>query len=83
MPICASASPRVGRKASTWNHDHRPHQHAGRPIRITRATHGEGVPEGWTIAIVFGETELQLKETLVAAGLTGPDTEFKIDPRLK
>lgn len=55
----------------------------GRPIRITRATHGDGVPEGWTVAIVFGETELQIKAALFAAGLIGPDTEFRIDPRLK
>lgn len=55
---------------------------AGDPIVLTRKTHGEGIPEGWTISIMFGETEREMVKALSRAALIGPDTEFKIDPRL-
>lgn len=55
----------------------------GQPIKITAATHGDGVPAGWTIALVFGETERQLQRQLELEGLITADTELKIDPRLK
>lgn len=30
---------------------------AGQPIRISRPTHGEGIPACWEIVIIVGETE--------------------------
>ena len=54
----------------------------GKPIRLRRETHGEGVPEGWTIGIMFGETEMEMKRALEDAGVLGPETKIKVDPRL-
>lgn len=54
----------------------------GKPILLRRETHGAGVPEGWTIGITFGETELQMKKELEDAGLLGPETKIHVDPRL-
>jgi len=53
------------------------------PIEITTATHGSGVPAGWVIAIMFGETELDMKRQLEAAKLFDKDTMMTIDPRLE
>lgn len=37
----------------------------GKPILVTRETHGAGVPEGWIITIVHGKTEQSLAAQLV------------------
>lgn len=55
---------------------------AGNLIRISRATHGEGIPEGLTIVIFFGETEREMQKQFKASGLIGPETKVKIYPRL-
>jgi hypothetical protein len=54
----------------------------GEPIRITPETHGRGIPEGWTIVIVFGETEVSIAAEFERSGLIGPDTKITKDPRL-
>jgi hypothetical protein len=35
---------------------------AGQPIHIRRVSHGDGIPEGWEIILLVGETE----ETIVS-----------------
>jgi hypothetical protein len=41
---------------------------AGQPVRVTRQTHGEGVPLGWEIFILFGETERAIHDELSGIG---------------
>ena len=52
------------------------------PIVIKRETHGPGVPEGWTICLTAGETEVALYEQFKASGWIGPETKIHRDPRL-
>lgn len=52
----------------------------GFPIRLSTETHGAGVPLGWKIAIIYGETEASITEDLVAMGLIGPDTKVSAQP---
>lgn len=47
----------------------------GKPIRITRATHGDGIPENWLLCILFGETEQAIADELAVAGLLNKDVE--------
>lgn len=54
----------------------------GKPIRIAQETHGEGIPEGWKILILFGETENDMREELRAAGVIDAQTKETTDPRL-
>lgn len=54
----------------------------GKPIRISRETHGDGVPEGWSIMILHGKTEDHLAQMLKDAGAVGPDTKVIRDPKL-
>lgn len=54
----------------------------GKPMKISRETHGEGVPEGWEVMIVFGPDEDTLAAMLKEAGVIGPDTEVNRDPKL-
>lgn len=54
----------------------------GQPIRMTPQTHGDGVPAGWTINILFGETEGQIVKDLQEAGLLSQGTKIHADPRL-
>lgn len=58
------------------------HLMAGQPIRVKRETHGNQVPAGWTIGIIFGETELEMKKKLESEGLIDGNTKFQVDPRL-
>lgn len=53
---------------------------AGNPIRIAGASHGGGVPEGWKVLIVFGETEDALTDALMRSGAVGPETEVRAMP---
>jgi hypothetical protein len=55
----------------------------GQPIKMARETHGAGVPEGWTLAFMFGETEMEMKAQLESAGLVDSKTDTYMDPRLK
>jgi len=48
----------------------------GKPIRVSRATHGNCLPEGQTIVIVFSETEKAILKELVAAGVVTLDTKI-------
>jgi hypothetical protein len=56
---------------------------AGQPIEISRKSHGDAAPDGWTIAIVFGETEAELAELLKAGGAVDSQTNIHIDPKLR
>lgn len=55
---------------------------SGKPMRITRETHGEGIPAGWTIVILHGKTEDRMAEILSEAGWIGPETKINRDPKL-
>lgn len=55
---------------------------SGQPILMRRETHGEGVPEGWQIAICFAETETELRREFVEAGMVTDNTKVMIDKRL-
>jgi hypothetical protein len=58
---------------------------AGQPIRVSEETNA---PKGslphpkYEIAIIVGETELEMKQMFEANGLIGPDTKVTVDPRL-
>lgn len=52
----------------------------GEPIRITATSHGGGVPEGWKVLLVFGETEEAISDALMRSGAVGPDTEVRALP---
>lgn len=54
----------------------------GKPIRLTQETHGKGVPDGWTIVILYGETEQSMADDLARTGAILPTTEVIHDPRL-
>jgi hypothetical protein len=54
----------------------------GEPMRITRATHGDGVPDGWVIIIDYGETEQALAAKLKSMGVIDEETIVHKDPRL-
>lgn len=41
----------------------------GKPILMSRETHGDAIPELWSIAITFGETENQIAGELQKAGM--------------
>jgi hypothetical protein len=55
----------------------------GQPIRMTRKSHGDGGPEGWTIVVMHVETKQAMKRTLEVAGLVKPEMPVHIDERLK
>jgi hypothetical protein len=55
----------------------------GEPIRIRRATHGDGIPARWQIVIIFGETEQSMRREFEEHGMIGPETKIHINPRLK
>ena len=46
---------------------------AGEPIAIRRETHGEGVPEGMAIVIIYGKTEQEIYLSLKTEGVVSPD----------
>lgn len=54
---------------------------AGKPIGMKPETH-PGIPDGMEICIMFGETELAMKDTLMASAAITPDTKIIVDPRL-
>jgi hypothetical protein len=54
----------------------------GQPILVKRETHGDGIPRGWQITIVFGETEEDIANDLRRAGMVSKDTKIYKDPRL-
>lgn len=54
----------------------------GQPIRITKETHGEGVPAGWSIMIFHGKTEDDCARMLREADAIGADTKVIRDPKL-
>lgn len=39
---------------------------SGMPIRVSRETHGPGIPEGWLIVIVHGKTTTELARTVMS-----------------
>jgi hypothetical protein len=52
------------------------------PIHIRRQTHGDGIPEGWEIIIIFGESERAIISEFEKAGMIDPETTVHVDPRL-
>ena len=52
----------------------------GNPMVLKRETHGDGIPEGWEILIIYGITEGAMKAQL--APLMDADTKIISDPRL-
>jgi hypothetical protein len=54
----------------------------GQPMHLKRETHGDGIPEGWEIVIVFGETEQALVAEFRRAEMISPETKIHKDPRL-
>lgn len=54
----------------------------GNPIYLTRKTHGDGIPDGWQIVIIYGETERAMSATLKAVGLVTKDTPIHGHPNL-
>lgn len=54
----------------------------GKPILVARKTHGEAVPAGLEIVIIYGDDERTLLSQLRAAGLVTPETEVRVDARL-
>lgn len=53
---------------------------SGKPILVSRATHGPGIPEGWKIAIVYGKDTKELYATL-SQGLA-KDAQIHHEPLL-
>jgi hypothetical protein len=39
-----------------------------RGIKLTRQSHGRGIPEGWQIVLVYGETEAEIVKNLKDIG---------------
>lgn len=54
----------------------------GKPIRCTRDSHGNGIPAGWEIAIMYGKTEQAIMDELRGLGTVTPETKVYVDPRL-
>lgn len=55
---------------------------AGAPIYLTEKSHGQGVPKGWAISILFGDTEGAIAAKLQADGVLAPGCKVHVDPRL-
>ena len=55
----------------------------GKPMLLKRETHGDGVPEGWEICVVFGETEQAIVDLLSKADLIAPTTRVIKEPKLE
>lgn len=55
----------------------------GKPMCLKRETHGDGVPPGWEVLLVYGETEQAIKQELEKVGVIDADTKIEIDPRLE
>jgi len=53
----------------------------GKPMAINRKTHGDGVPEGWEILIVFGISNSDIANTLRPA--TNSETKVRAFPSTK
>lgn len=55
----------------------------GKPIDVNPQKHPGVLPDGWSIGILFGETEMAILAELKKLGVIGPETIQNIDPRLK
>jgi hypothetical protein len=55
---------------------------ADQPIVIRRKTHGDGIPDGWTITIFTGEDEDAMYRELERTGVFSAKTKIIRDPRL-
>ena len=56
---------------------------AGKPVHIRKESHGDGIPDGWEVVIMFGETEQEMQKQFAKAGMIDQHTKVNIDPRLK
>ncbi len=52
------------------------------PIRTNQASHGNGMPEGLTLIIFAGDTEIEMIAELTRQGLVGAGAVAHIDTRL-
>ena len=52
----------------------------GKPMRLSRETHGDGIPKGWKILIFVGKTEAAMAEMIKP--FCSPQTQIRKDPRL-
>jgi hypothetical protein len=52
----------------------------GKPMYLTRATHGDGIPEGWRIMIFTGKDETAMANMIKP--FCSAHTQIKKDPRL-
>lgn len=53
----------------------------GKPIHVARETHGDGIPEHWSIVIMAGETENSMAADLRRAGLLSNNTQIRKQPK--
>jgi len=53
----------------------------GHPIEVRRKTSGHGVPKGWTIGIIYGETDLDNLKTLDRPEVMARQLKIKIQPK--
>lgn len=53
----------------------------GRPIKVTRESHGNGIPTDLEIAIIFGETEEEIAAQLRNIGAIKANTPVMAQPR--
>jgi hypothetical protein len=54
----------------------------GQPIICKRETHGDGIPKGWQISILAGETEQSIYDSFTKAGIVNSTTQIHKDERL-
>lgn len=54
----------------------------GAPILVRREVHGDGIPDGWKIMLVFGQTEEAIKHDFKKNGLIKEDTSIMIEKNL-
>jgi hypothetical protein len=52
----------------------------GKPMYLTRKTHGDGIPQGWRIVIFTGKDEQSMAQQIKP--FMTPDAKTHVDPRL-
>ena len=55
---------------------------SGHPIEVRRKLNGHGVPKGWTIGIVYGETDLDTLKILDRPQVMARQLRIKIQPAI-
>lgn len=52
------------------------------PITVTEEKHPGALPKGWTMVLMYGESEQEMMRLMKEGGLIGQHTKSRIDPRL-